>query len=117
MTSEDPIWRLSAASTDPLEWGGDRLKTHRASVVGLGPKLDVYRLYWINGAITANDYVAKALLAWSKLRGQGDDSALIIVYAPQSALGDDTGAAISDFTSAMARPIEHALEAARGSAR
>ena len=117
VTSEDKVWRQSASSTGPLDWSGERLAAHRASIVGPGPGLDVYRLYWINGEITANDYVAKALLAWSKLRGRGDDSALIIVYAPQSALGDDTGATIRDFTSAMARPIEHALEAARGSTR
>jgi exosortase A len=117
VTSEDPIWRLVPTGSDIIDWAGARVAAQRANVVGPGVRLDVYRLYWVNGTLTSNDYVAKARLAWSKLRGHGDDSALIIIYSPQSTLGNDTGATIRDFAAAMSPPIERALDAVRGSSR
>jgi exosortase A len=39
--------------------------------------------YWIDGYLTSNTYAAKVALAWARLRGRGDDSAAIVVYAPQ----------------------------------
>lgn len=115
--SEDPIWRQVSVGSDTIDWSGTRVAAQRANVVGQGVRLDVYRLYWVNGTLTSNDYVAKARLAWSKLRGHGDDSALIIIYSPQSTLDADTSATIRNFAAAMSTPIEQALEAARGSAR
>jgi hypothetical protein len=47
-------------------------------------RLAVFRLYWVNGRVTASEYTAKALLALSKLTGRGDDSAVIVVYAPHA---------------------------------
>jgi EpsI family protein len=47
-----------------------------------GQVLTVWQWYWIDGTITSSDAYAKALTAWSRLRGRGDDSAAVIVYAP-----------------------------------
>ncbi len=45
--------------------------------------LQAYRLYWVAGHVTSSQYEAKALQAWSKLSGRGDDAALVVIYAPR----------------------------------
>lgn len=44
-------------------------------------RLSAWQIYWIDGSLTANDYVAKAYSALMQLLGRGDESAVIIVYA------------------------------------
>lgn len=45
-------------------------------------RLTVWQWYWINGKLTTSDIEAKLYTALSRLRGQGDDSAVIMLYAP-----------------------------------
>jgi len=47
-------------------------------------RLTGLQVYWIDGTLTANDYLAKAYSAFKQLMGRGDESAAIIVYT----LGD-----------------------------
>jgi EpsI family protein len=42
----------------------------------------VWQWYWVNGRWTASEVMAKAYLALSRLTGNGDDSALIVLYTP-----------------------------------
>lgn len=46
-------------------------------------RLAVWQLYWVNGTLTSSDILAKAYTAFYSLLGRGDDSAVIIVYAPK----------------------------------
>lgn len=55
-------------------------------------RLVAWHWYWINGRVTANDYFGKAWLAFSRLTGQGDDSAAIVLYAPDDQPGGAEGA-------------------------
>ena len=64
-------------------------RVHRALLLGERNRLVVYRLYWVDGRLTASDYGAKALLAWSRLTGGRGDAALVVVYAPWSATSGD----------------------------
>ena len=50
--------------------------------------LIAWQIYWINGTLTANDYLAKAYGALTELLGRGDEAAVIIVYSPQDPQGD-----------------------------
>jgi EpsI family protein len=74
-------------------------------------------LYWIAGHVTSNDYVAKAWLAWSKMIGRGDDSALIAVYEPADDAEASSQRAARRFAADMSPAIERALAAARQSGR
>ena len=42
--------------------------------------LVVWQIYWINGTLTTNDYLAKVYSAVYRMMGRGDDSAAIVVY-------------------------------------
>jgi exosortase A len=113
VTKQEFSWRQLTTSYDNVDWAGGRAEAYRAEIAGPGSRLEAYRLYWINGTVTSSDYVAKALTAWSKLRGHGDDSALIVVYTP-AAQSKGLSEALRDFVAAMSPSIERSLEAARG---
>ena len=49
---------------------------------GIESRFVVWQWYWINGHLTTSDFKAKLLTALSRLRGHGDDSAVIILYSP-----------------------------------
>ena len=114
VTKLDWTWRELGTGEDQVDWAGAHAPVHRAEIAGPDTHLEVYRLYWINGAITSSDYAAKAMIACSKLRGRGDDSALILMYTTQSAPGKDMGGILRDFASTMSVPVERALSSARG---
>jgi exosortase A len=71
-------------------------------------RMVVWQWYWVNGHLTASDINAKVYTALSRLTGQGDDSAVIIVYAPKEQAGGGE-AALEDFAQAAATEIESVL--------
>jgi len=109
----DIRWKPIARSADAFEWNGVSMPAQRTRLAGPRDTLDVVRLFWVDGRVTASEYVAKARLAWSRLAGRGDDSALIVVFASRRAGGPDAAAALREFTGAMAPGIERALAAVR----
>jgi EpsI family protein len=72
-------------------------------------RLAVWQWYWIGGRLTTSDYLAKAYQAWSRLLGQGDDSAVVVLYAAkgQDGIGEST---LQDFAGAAGPAVETALE-------
>ena len=46
---------------------------------GIESRIAVWQWYWINGRLTTSDIEAKWLTALSRLRGQGDDSAVVML--------------------------------------
>lgn len=84
----DAKWREQSRGDVQVDWNGTAVTAYRSTVLGIGTRMTVYRLYWINGTVTASDVMARLLLIWSRLRGQGDDSALIVTYAAESPSGD-----------------------------
>lgn len=83
VTSLDSIWNSVGVRRFDVTLGGE---THSVAMTQLqardGRQLFVLQWYWLDGAITSNDAIAKARLAWSRLTGRGDDSAAVVVYAP-----------------------------------
>lgn len=74
-------------------------------------RLVVWHWYWINGRLTTSDHVAKAWQAFNRLLGRGDDSAVVIVYAPRAAEGGE--AALESFLASSGGALEAALGQAR----
>jgi EpsI family protein len=108
-------WKLVGQGSEALAWNGRDVRADYADIAGPGVKLDVLRLYWIDGRVTGSDYAAKALLAWSKLTGRGDDAALIVLYTPRPTSDGGGKEALRDFAQRMSPAIERTLRAARGS--
>lgn len=108
-------WTQLGRGSDSVEWSGRPERVETASLSGRSMALEAFRLYWIAGSVTSSPYAAKALLAWSKLSGRGDDAALIVMYAPRRTRDDDPGASLRAFAQAMSPSIERALSAAHAS--
>ena len=103
------MWKQMARDADTIDWAGERVSAERTQISGPSLQLDVLRLFWIDGRVTASEYAAKALTAWSRLTGRGDDSALIVVYAPKRPAKQDTAGTLADFAQAMSPSIARAL--------
>lgn len=81
---------------------------------GVANRLLVAQTYWIGGKLTSSDAVAKLLAAWHRLQGRGDDSAVIIAYAPADQM-DATQATLDGFLRTNLAAIEAQLQAAHDS--
>jgi len=114
---ESWTWKLIAEGTERIDWAGGTIDVDRAALRGLKGSLEVFRLYRVAGHMTASPVVAKALLAWSRMTGGGDDAVLIILFAPVRESEDGARAALRSFAQAMAAPIDRALLAAEASGR
>lgn len=114
---EDFQWKLMKERTEAIDWSGKRIDALRAELLGPRMQLVALRLYWVDGKVTASEYVAKAWLAWSRLTGHGDDAALVVIYTP---LVDGDGAAdstLQQFSAAMSPAIGRALAATHAAGR
>ncbi len=116
-TMEDVLWKQLSRSPETVTWAGRPIDTEQVQIGGPRQTLDVMRLYWVDGRITGNEYMAKALTAWSKLRGAGDDSALIVLYTPQGASPPGGAVALREFAAAMSPSIQRELDRVRAETR
>ena len=110
---EDWKWKQVATGTDRVEWTSRSVSVDTAEILGSQARIEVFRLYWVDGQTTDSKYLAKARLAWSKLSGRGDDSALVVMFTPVLAPGDDAPATLRAFASAMSPSIERTLAGSR----
>ena len=84
VTSSNPQWARVSSTTRPIEFGKQAISVRSAELRGVDTsRIIVWQWYWVNGHLTASDHVAKAYTALSRLTGQGDDSAVVFVYAPK----------------------------------
>ena len=88
VTSNDTKWAQVSRSIRELSLDGKPVTIRSAELRAASlaassseGRLVVGKIYWINGTLTSSDYLAKVYSALYRLTGQGDDSAVIIVYA------------------------------------
>ena len=81
---------------------------------GAEPRLTAWYWYWIGGRLTSNEYLAKAYTALSRLLGQGDDAAVVVVYA-RKGLPDEDAHVLADFIGNGMPALEAALQRSRSS--
>jgi EpsI family protein len=110
---EDWKWKQMGGGSDRVTWQGRTERIDRADLSGQTATLRIFRLYWIAGSVTSSPYAAKALQAWSKLTGRGDDAALIVIYGAKRSHDDDPTPSLRAFAQQMSPSIERALAGAR----
>ena len=110
--SKDPLWARVASGSRQIEIAGQSVSLRTSELRSVdSSRLVVWQLYWINGHLTASDHKAKALTALFRVFGQGDDSAVIVVYAPKEQPGGE--AALESFVKAAGPKILSALNRTR----
>ena len=96
--SKSLVWNRVSANSRLVDFGQKQIKVRAAELRHLSAaapdqidRLMVWQIYWINGTLTASDYVAKVYSAIYRLMGRGDDSAVVIVYTPKDRTGNADG--------------------------
>lgn len=113
VASGDSLWVTVASGSRPILLDRQALAVRTAELKAAdSSRLVVWQWYWVNGHLTASDFMAKVYTAWSRLRGQGDDSAVVIVYAPKEQAGRGE-AALDAFVNAAWPDLDRALRQTR----
>ena len=73
-------------------------------------RLIAWQWYWVGGHMTSNEYLAKAYTALSRVLGQGDDAAAVVVYARQ---GPGDADSLACFMADAMPAVEAALQRSR----
>lgn len=118
--SQDPYWARVGSGSARVELLGAQTPVRTAELRPAGnlegqsssQRLLVWQLYWINGRLMTSDPLAKAYAGLLRLLGQGDDAAVIILYAPKEQPGGGQ-AALERFAREHGLAIRNTLEATR----
>ena len=120
VVSNDSRWVQVASNSRPVTVGNKAVSVRTAELRGAAlssqgnpGRLVVWQIYWINGTLTASDHLAKAYSAFYRLMGRGDDSAVIVVYAPKDEQAGDEPAVLASFLSINYASINELLLKAR----
>ena len=121
VTSSDTQWTRVTDGRRNAVLAGDAVSLRTLELRGngladpsRGARLVVWQIYWINGILTTSDYLAKVYSAFYRLTGQGDDSAVIVVYTPKDGAGNPEEV-LESFLSSNYRAIDEVLKKARAS--
>lgn len=113
VVSNDSVWSVVARQRSASNLNGLPPNIQTAQLLGKdsnpASRLIVWQWYWINGKLTSSDIEAKLHTALSRLSGHGDDSAVIMLYAPLESASDT----LPDFAAQAIAPINQLLDAAR----
>jgi exosortase A len=110
--SDDRQWARVASAAQRFEYEGTPTVVRRSLLrESAGRRLVVWHWYSINGRFTASDHRAKLQTAIDLLRGHGDDSAGVFVYADPER--GDADALIASFLRDAAVPLGSALHRTR----
>jgi exosortase A len=107
-TRENPLAVL------PLKWSGRRVDARASEIVTPGGRFVAARWYWIDDALTANDYEAKARQAAGRIMLRGDDGAGVVVWTSRGEDAEEARASLQAFARDAGPAIHEALLRARG---
>jgi exosortase A len=82
----------------------------RTTVVARGrERYAVWQWFWVDGHVTASEYIAKMYEVLAVLRGHGDPVAWVVIFTPTEGGEPQVRATLQAFTAAMYEPIDTAL--------
>jgi len=117
--SQDRDWSLLATGRHTLVVDGADLAVRTAQVLGRPsgadarrPQLVVWQLYWIDGRWVSGDVQAKLLNALARLKGRGDDGAVLVMHADDESSAA-AAAALQSFTQANLAKLGGLLQQTR----
>jgi len=113
VVSDDKEWGNIGETQRMIVAANERIPLIEARLRGRSAQLLVWRWYWVDGQYVVNPYWAKLLQAKSKLLGQGDDGAVVIVYTEVDANREVAAGQLQDFVNSTLPAITQSLSHAR----
>jgi exosortase A len=102
--SNDPNWarvasgaRSVTVSGQPVAVRTAELRQNALASSGGQDRLIAWQIYWINGRLTSNDYLAKVYSAFYRLTGRGDESAVLVLYTRKGEQASNADALLETF--------------------
>jgi EpsI family protein len=118
--SNDKQWSRVSSGARPVTVNGQpvvvrtaELRQNSLASSGSQNRLVVWQIYWINGRLTSNDYLAKVYSAYYRLTGRGDESAVLVLYAQKGDQASNPEAQLESFVSDNYAAINTLLMGAR----
>jgi EpsI family protein len=99
-----------------LGWPGAGVDARATELVTPGARYFTARWYWIDDALTANDYEAKARQAFARLAFRGDDGAGLVLWTQRGDDADEARATLRAFAHEVGLALHEALARTRGGA-
>ena len=113
VVSSDPTWTVVNEHKARIESAS--LPVVQTSLSGGGRRLTVWQWYWVGGRWTSSRIEAKYLHSLSRLRGEGDDAA-VVVLSSEAKLGDrEAEAVLTEFVGGFLPKLKLMLETTRTS--
>ncbi len=107
--SEDKVWSVATTGRHRLASAAGAVDVHRTELFGAAQRLVVWHWYRVGDRIVTSDYLAKLLLAWAKLSGTRDDSAVVVVSTQKRDAGDAADRVLEQFLKDTGAGIEAML--------
>jgi exosortase A len=111
--SYDRAWRNAAETRRIVDFNRENISLTEAQLRGRSTGLLVWHWYWVDGRYAVNPYWVKLLQAKSRLLGDGDDGAVVIVYTEFDTDREAAAGRLQDFVNAMLPAISRSLDNAR----
>lgn len=110
---QDRDWAIARQQKQARALEGRGLTFIESEIAGKSDnqRLIAYSWFWVNGHLTTSPMLGKLYTALSMLSGRGDDSALVVVYAPVAP--DRSTTLLDDFLIKNAHRIHAAIEHTR----
>jgi exosortase A len=112
-SNKDSKWINAGESQHSVVVDNKKIPLIEAQLFDQSTRLLVWRWYYVDGRYTINPYWAKLLQAKSKLFGDGDDAAVVIVYTQFDLSREEAALRLREFTDAMLSGITKSLDHAR----
>lgn len=109
VAEKDNRWSRLNASTRRETVGNREFAVREAQLQGVAGSLLVWQWYWVNGRYTASDYIGKLLQAKEQLLMQGDDGAVLTVFAPIDGSSEKARTAMRNFLEVNLDSLENTL--------
>jgi EpsI family protein len=110
--SRNARWRVVARGRTEVAIGKERLSVKTTEITDGTDRIVAWHWYRVGGRLTASDILAKVYIALSKLHGQGDDSALVVIYTRKKDRGGSEDLVLADFAAGMGEAVERTLSEA-----
>jgi exosortase A len=91
-------WQRTGEKRVEARIGGQAVAVRQLAIRSVESHLMLWSWYWVDGEFTSNDYKAKSLLAWARLKRSRAGSAVIVLATEDTPTGPPAGAVLKDFS-------------------